>query len=191
MCEELLGLFLVVVWLFIVVGYCIFGCQVFGSIFWVFCMGFVLESFICGLDEQIDVILVDYCVEVLIGLVLKLCLGYSFYYIFVGYCVVCIFGEIDEVFVCVNGVVLVGECYCKVEVDDFKELVKSFELCIGLVNLCLVLCVLCLYSGFVDFNYLFDNSCLFEEGIFVLLCFIDYFDVCVQLLSVVSILVQM
>ncbi|MBE1043314.1 NAD(P)H-binding protein, partial [Escherichia coli] len=49
--------------------------------FWVFRMGFALESFTCGLDEQIDVIPVDYCAEALIGLALKPCLGHSLYHI--------------------------------------------------------------------------------------------------------------
>lgn len=71
--EELPGLPLVVARPSIVVGHRTLGCQASGSIFWVFRMGFALESFTCGLDEQIDVIPVDYCAEALIGLALKPC----------------------------------------------------------------------------------------------------------------------
>ena len=64
-------------------------------------MGFALESFTCGLDEQIDVIPVDYCAEALIGLALKPCLGHSLYHISAGHRAACTFGEIDEAFIVV------------------------------------------------------------------------------------------
>lgn len=88
-------------------------------------MGFALESFTCGLDEQIDVIPVDYCAEALIGLALKPCLGHSLYHISAGHRAACTFGEIDEAFARANGAAPVGERYRKVEVDDLKELAKS------------------------------------------------------------------
>ena len=148
----------------IVVGHRTLGCQASGSIFWVFRMGFALESFTCGLDEQIDVIPVDYCAEALIGLALKPCLGHSLYHISAGHRAACTFGEIDEAFARANGAAPVGERYRKVEVDDLKELAKSFESRIGPANPRLVLRALRLYSGFADLNYLFDNSRLLEEG---------------------------
>ncbi len=128
-------------------------------------MGFALESFTCGLDEQIDVIPVDYCAEALIGLALKPCLGHSLYHISAGHRAACTFGEIDEAFARANGAAPVGERYRKVEVDDLKELAKSFESRIGPANPRLVLRALRLYSGFADLNYLFDNSRLLEEDL--------------------------
>lgn len=163
--EELPGLPLVVARPSIVVGHRTLGCQASGSIFWVFRMGFALESFTCGLDEQIDVIPVDYCAEALIGLALKPCLGHSLYHISAGHRAACTFGEIDEAFARANGAAPVGERYRKVEVDDLKELAKSFESRIGPANPRLVLRALRLYSGFADLNYLFDNSRLLEEDL--------------------------
>ena len=108
------GLPLVVARPSIVVGHRTLGCQASGSIFWVFRMGFALESFTCGLDEQIDVIPVDYCAEALIGLALKPCLGHSLYHISAGHRAACTFGEIDEAFARANGAAPVGERYRKV-----------------------------------------------------------------------------
>lgn len=175
----------------IVVGHRSLGCQASGSIFWVFRMGFALESFTCGLDEQIDVIPVDYCAEALIGLTLKPALGHDLYHISAGHGSACTFAEIDEAFALANGAQPVGERYRKVDPDDLKSLASSFETRIGPANPRLVLRALRLYSGFADLNYLFDNSRLLDEGIAVPPRFTDYLDVCVKSSSGVSIATQM
>jgi nucleoside-diphosphate-sugar epimerase len=189
--EELPALPLVVARPSIVVGHRSLGCQASGSIFWVFRMGFALESFTCGLDEQIDVIPVDYCAEALIGLTLKPRLGHDLYHISAGHGSACTFAEIDEAFALANGAQPVGERYRKVDVDDLKSLASRFEARIGPANPRLVLRALRLYSGFADLNYLFDNSRLLEEGIAVPPRFTDYLDVCVKSSSGVSIATQM
>ncbi|MEE1888653.1 cationic peptide resistance protein CprA [Pseudomonas carassii] len=189
--EELPALPLVVARPSIVVGHRSLGCQASGSIFWVFRMGFALESFTCGLDEQIDVIPVDYCAEALIGLALKPRLGHDLYHISAGHHSACTFAEIDEAFALANGAQPVGERYRKVDVDDLKSLASRFETRIGPANPRLVLRALRLYSGFADLNYLFDNSRLLEEGIAVPPRFTDYLDVCVRSSSGVSIATQM
>ncbi|MBV4504253.1 cationic peptide resistance protein CprA [Pseudomonas sp. BW13M1] len=189
--EELPALPLVVARPSIVVGHRSLGCQASGSIFWVFRMGFALESFTCGLDEQIDVIPVDYCAEALIGLALKPSLGHDLYHISAGHHSACTFAEIDEAFALANGAQPVGERYRKVDVDDLKSLASRFEARIGPANPRLVLRALRLYSGFADLNYLFDNSRLLEEGIAVPPRFTDYLDVCVRSSSGVSIATQM
>lgn len=189
--EELPALPLVVARPSIVVGHRSLGCQASGSIFWVFRMGFALESFTCGLDEQIDVIPVDYCAEALIGLTLKPRLGHDLYHISAGHHSACTFAEIDEAFALANGAQPVGERYRKVDVDDLKSLASRFEARIGPANPRLVLRALRLYSGFADLNYLFDNSRLLEEGIAVPPRFTDYLDVCVRSSSGVSIATQM
>ncbi|QVM93835.1 cationic peptide resistance protein CprA [Pseudomonas entomophila] len=189
--EQLPNLPLVVARPSIVVGHRSLGCQASGSIFWVFRMGFALESFTCGLDEQIDVIPVDYCAEALIGLALKPQLSHDLYHISAGHGSACTFAEIDEAFALANGAKPVGERYRKVDVDDLKSLASSFETRIGPANPRLVLRALRLYSGFADLNYLFDNSRLLEEGIAVPPRFTDYLDVCVKSSSGVSIATQM
>ncbi|MDF0732751.1 cationic peptide resistance protein CprA [Pseudomonas entomophila] len=189
--DDLPGLPLVVARPSIVVGHRTLGCQASGSIFWVFRMGFALESFTCGLDEQIDVIPVDYCAEALIGLVLKPRLSHDLYHISAGHGAACTFGEIDQAFALASGAQPVGERYRKVDVDDLKSLAQSFESRIGPSNPRLVLRALRLYSGFADLNYLFDNSRLLEEGIAVPPRFTDYLDVCVKSSSGVSITTQM
>ncbi|MDH0301726.1 MULTISPECIES: cationic peptide resistance protein CprA [unclassified Pseudomonas] len=189
--EALPGLPLVVARPSIVVGHRSLGCQASGSIFWVFRMGFALESFTCGLEEQIDVIPVDYCAEALIGLTLKPRLGHDLYHISAGHQAACTFAEIDAAFALANGAEPVGERYRKVDVDDLKTLASHFETRIGPANPRLVLRALRLYSGFADLNYLFDNSRLLDEGIARPPRFTDYLDVCVRSSSGVSIATQM
>ncbi|MEE1923022.1 cationic peptide resistance protein CprA [Pseudomonas sp. 148P] len=191
MSEELPSLPLVVARPSIVVGHRTLGCQASGSIFWVFRMGFALESFTCGLDEQIDVIPVDYCAEALIGLTLKPRLEHNLYHISAGHQAACTFGEIDQAFALANGAMPVGERYRKIGVDDLKQLAGDFESRIGPANPRLVLRALRLYSGFADLNYLFDNSRLLEEGIAVPPRFTDYLDVCVRSSRDISIATQM
>lgn len=191
MSEELPGLPLVVARPSIVVGHRTLGCQASGSIFWVFRMGFALESFTCGLEEQIDVIPVDYCAEALIGLTLKPTLGHNLYHISAGHQSACTFAEIDAAFAQANGAAPVGERYRKIGVDDLKQLAGDFESRIGPANPRLVLRALRLYSGFADLNYLFDNSRLINEGIAMPPRFTDYLGVCVQSSSGVSIATQM
>lgn len=189
--EELPGLPLVVARPSIVVGHRTLGCQASGSIFWVFRMGFALESFTCGLDEQIDVIPADYCAEALIGLALKPQLGHDLYHISAGHQAACTFAEIDQAFALANGATPVGERYRKIGVENLKELAGDFESRIGPANPRLVLRALRLYSGFADLNYLFDNSRLISEGIALPPRFTDYLDVCVRSSSGVSIATQM
>ncbi|WP_095153428.1 cationic peptide resistance protein CprA [Pseudomonas sp. Irchel 3E13] len=191
MSAELPGLPLVVARPSIVVGHRTLGCQASGSIFWVFRMGFALESFTCGLEEQIDVIPVDYCAEALIGLTLKPTLEHDLYHISAGHQAACTFAEIDAAFAQANGAAPVGERYRKIGVDDLKQLAGDFESRIGPANPRLVLRALRLYSGFADLNYLFDNSRLINEGIAMPPRFTDYLDVCVQSSSGVSIATQM
>jgi nucleoside-diphosphate-sugar epimerase len=191
MSEQLPQLPLVVARPSIVVGHRTLGCQASASIFWVFRMGFALESFTCELDEQIDVIPVDYCAEALIGLTLKPRLEHNLYHISAGHQAACTFAEIDQAFAHANGAAPVGERYRTVDVDDLKSLAQDFEARIGPANPRLVLRALRLYSGFADLNYLFDNSRLLEEGIAVPPRFTDYLDVCVKSSSGVSIATQM
>lgn len=154
-------------------------------------MGFALESFTCGLDEQIDVIPVDYCAEALIGLTLKPHLKHDLYHISAGHLAACTFAEIDEAFALANGATPVGERYRKIGVENLKELAGSFESRIGPANPRLVLRALRLYSGFADLNYLFDNSRLINEGIAIPPRFTDYLAVCVRSSAGVSIATQM
>lgn len=189
--EELPQLPLVVARPSIVVGHRELGCRASGSIFWVFRMGFALESFTCGLDEQIDVIPVDYCAEALVALALKPTLNHSLYHISAGHGSACTFGEIDRAYADARGEAPVGERYRKVSSEDLRELAGSFESRIGKANPRLVLRALRLYSGFADLNYLFDNQRLLDEGIAAPPRFTDYVDVCVQSSRDVSIPVQM
>ncbi|WP_194790441.1 cationic peptide resistance protein CprA [Pseudomonas sp. UFMG81] len=189
--DELPSLPLVVARPSIVVGHSRLGCQASGSIFWVFRMGFALESFTCGLDEQIDVVPVDYCAAALIGLARKPTLNHDLYHISAGHGSACTFAEIDQAFALANGAEPVGERYRKVDVDDLKSLAGSFETRIGPANPRLVLRALRLYSGFADLNYLFDNSRLLAEGIAMPPRFTDYLDVCVKSSNDVSIATQM
>jgi len=189
--EELPNLPLVVARPSIVVGHRELGCRASGSIFWVFRMGFALESFTCDLDEQIDVIPVDYCAEALVALALKPQLNHSLYHISAGHGSACTFGEIDQAYAEARGEAPVGKRYRKVSSEDLRELAGSFESRIGKANPRLVLRALRLYSGFADLNYLFDNQRLLDEGIAAPPRFTDYVDVCVHSSRDVSIPAQM
>lgn len=175
----------------IVVGHRRSGCKASGSIFWVFRMGFALERFTCGLDEQIDVIPVDYCAEALVELALKPKLNYSLYHISAGNAGACTFGEIDEAYAGAMGDAPVGERYRQVDSADLKELAADFNERIGPANPRLVLRALKLYGGFADLNYLFDNQRLLDEGIAAPPRFTDYLDVCVHSSRDISIPAQM
>lgn len=189
--EELPSLPLVVARPSIVVGHSRLGCQASGSIFWVFRMGFALESFTCDLDEQIDVIPVDYCAQALVALALKPSLEHSLYHISAGNEAACTFGEIDRAFAHAQGEEPVGERYRKVSAENLRELANNFEARIGKANPRLVLRALRLYSGFADLNYLFDNQRLLDEGIAAPPRFTDYVDVCVSSSRDISIPAQM
>ncbi|MDF3936285.1 cationic peptide resistance protein CprA [Pseudomonas citronellolis] len=189
--EELPQLPLVVARPSIVVGHSELGCQASGSIFWVFRMGFALESFTCALDERIDVIPADYCAEALVALALKPRLEHSLYHVSAGHGAACTFGEIDRAYAEARGEEPVGERYRKVSPDDLRELAGSFESRIGKANPRLVLRALRLYSGFADLNYLFDNQRLLDEGIAAPPRFTEYLDVCVQSSRDISIPTQM
>lgn len=189
--EELPQLPLVVARPSIVVGHSRLGCQASGSIFWVFRMGFALESFTCDLDEQIDVIPVDYCAESIVALALKPTLEHSLYHISAGNEASCTFGEIDRAFAHAQGEEPVGERYRKVSAENLRELANNFEARIGKANPRLVLRALRLYSGFADLNYLFCNQRLLDEGIAPPPRFSDYVDVCVHSSRDVSIPAQM
>lgn len=189
--EQLPDLPLVVARPSIVVGHRELGCQASGSIFWVFRMGFALESFTCGLDEQIDVIPVDYCAEALVTLALKPSLAHSLYHISAGHDAACTFGEIDQAYAEAQGEAPVGARYRKVSPEDLRELAGNFESRIGKANPRLVLRALRLYSGFADLNYLFDNQRLLDEGIPSPPRFTEYVDVCVRSSQHLSIPAQM
>nr|WP_314478799.1 cationic peptide resistance protein CprA [uncultured Pseudomonas sp.] len=175
----------------IVVGHSELGCQPSASIFWVFRMGFALESFTCGLDEYIDVIPADYCAQALINLAIKPTLKHDLYHISAGNTSACTYAQIDQAYAAANEAEPVGARYRRVSSHDLKELASSFEERIGPANPRLVIRALRLYSGFADLNYLFDNSRLLEEGIGAPPRFTDYLDKCVQSSVGVSIATQM
>ncbi|MDH2076836.1 cationic peptide resistance protein CprA [Pseudomonas atacamensis] len=189
--QELPQLPLVVARPSIVVGHTSLGCKPSASIFWVFRMGFALESFTCGMDEHIDVIPADYCAEALVNLALKPELAYDLYHISAGVQGACTYGEIDHAYALASDSQPVGERYQRVDPDNLKDLAVRFKERVGAANPRLVLRALRLYSGFADLNYLFDNSRLLEEGMSAPPRFTDYLDACVDSSKDVSIASQM
>ncbi|NIF28921.1 NAD-dependent epimerase/dehydratase family protein [Pantoea sp. Tr-811] len=189
--EQLPNLPLVVARPSIVVGHSTLGCRPSASIFWVFRMGFALESFTCGMDEHIDVIPADYCANALIGLAFKPQLKYDLYHISAGSQSACTYAEIDQAYALASNGAPVGERYRRVGAHDLKSLASSFEERIGIANPRLVLRALRLYGGFADLNYLFDNSRLLDEGISPPPRFTDYLGACVNSSKDVSIASQM
>lgn len=178
--EQLPQLPLVVVRPSIVVGHSRLGCKPSGSIYWVFQMAQMLEAFTCARDDQVDVIPVDYCAEVLVELALRPKLQFDLYHLAAGQGASCTVSEIDIALAKGRGVEPLGERFRQVGEDALPELARDFEKKIGPCNRRLMLRALRLYGAFAELNYVFDNSRLLAEGIRLSPRFADYLPICAE-----------
>lgn len=189
--EELPTLPLVVARPSIIVGHTRYGCAPSASIFWVFRMAVALEQFTCALDEQVDVVPVDYCAEALIKLALAPRLKWPLYHISAGALGSDTFRDIDIAYAKASGGTPVGSRYRRIELADVGGLMQEFKTRLGSCNRRIVARALRLYGGFAELNYVFDNSRLLQEGMPAPAHFARYIGICVTTSMDVPIAEQM
>ncbi|TPG61819.1 SDR family oxidoreductase [Ewingella americana] len=163
----------------IIVGHTQFGCRPSSSIFWVFLMAIKLKKFTCTLDDNVDVIPVDYCAMVLVNLCLKKDIEHDFYHISSGEAMCTPFHEIDTFVAKANNVdTIIGE-YKQISYQDFTGIRKQFKDILGPCNDKIILRAIKLYGGFAELNVKFDNQRLMDMGMPKPAPFRSYIDKCV------------
>jgi nucleoside-diphosphate-sugar epimerase len=164
----------------IIVGHTQFGCEPSSSIFWVFLMALKLKKFPCKLDDNIDVIPVDYCALALVNLCLKENIKYDFYHISSGEEMCTPFYEIDaSIAQATNSQKVIGE-YQQTSYQEFIGIRKKFKDVLGPCNDKIILRAIKLYGGFAQLNVKFDNRRLLELGIPKPTSFKNYIEKCVK-----------
>lgn len=161
----------------IVVGHTRLGCKPSASIYWVFRVGKGLGGFACSHTDQIDVIPVDYCADVLFGLAQRNSLKFDRYHISAGTGASCTFGEIDRTMSQELGIAPAGDF----QLLDFKTLAAMhprFEELFGPCNKFLMLRAIELYGRFAALNMIFDHRRLMAEGLPQPPRFTDYLGLC-------------
>src|SRR5476649_2442197 len=163
----------------IIVGHTQYGCQPSSSIFWVFMMAIKLKKFTCNLDDEVDVIPVDYCAMVLVKLCLADELSHSFYHISSGEEMCTPFHEIDTSVAQANNTPRIISEYEQISYQEFTGIRKQFKDVLGPCNDKIILRAIKLYGGFAQLNVKFDNSRLMDMGIPKPSAFKSYIDKCV------------
>ena len=163
----------------IIVGHTQYGCQPSSSIFWVFMMAIKLKKFTCNLDDEVDVIPVDYCALVLVKLCLAAELSHSFYHISSGAEMCTPFHEIDTSVAKANNTSRIINEYEQISYQEFTGIRKQFKDVLGPCNDKIILRAIKLYGGFAQLNVKFDNSRLMDMGIPKPAAFKSYIDKCV------------
>jgi len=164
----------------IIVGHTQYGCQPSSSIFWVFMMAIKLKKFTCTLDDQVDVIPVDYCAMVLAKLCLATELSHNFYHISSGEEMCTPFHEIDTSVAKANNSPRIISEYEQISYQAFTGIRKQFKDVLGPCNDKIILRAIKLYGGFAQLNVKFDNSRLLNMGIPKPAAFKSYIDKCVS-----------
>ena len=163
----------------IVVGHSRLGCQPSPSIFWVFRIVKALGEFLCGYDDRIDVIPVDYCAQALITLATKPTVQYDRYHVSAGEARSNTMREIDIEFSRSLGVEPAKE-YRQISFDKIVRREQEFPGLFGNCDSRLLLLAMKLYGAFASLNLLFDNQRLLAEGISLSPHFTDYVGHCVR-----------
>lgn len=188
--QELPGLPLVVARPSIIVGDTRLGCRVSPSIFWVFGMAATLRRFTCELEQQIDVVPVDYCADAILVLLQKPDLSFDRYHISAGHESSSTYGEI-----CSALAPFIGgrsaEPYQKVSHEALCELQSSFDTLFGAGNKRLLLRAMRLYGQFAALGIIFDNRRTLAEGIPSPMSFANYAARCADTTKDLSIYEQM
>lgn len=164
----------------IVVGHTLYGCQPSNSIYWVFRMGLMLETFMCSLDDKIDVIPADYCAEALLMLLESDLPDGEVVHISAGEQGSVTFAEIDIAMAAAQNKAPVGEKYT---IADYNALVKSrheLKNIFGPCNERLMLKAMRLYGSFAALNVRFSNEKLLAIGMPQSPRFTDYIASCVR-----------
>lgn len=173
------GLPLVVARPSIVVGHSQLGCKPSTSIFWVFRLAQDLGRFMCGLDQSVDVIPVDYCAKALLLLLFKEHISSDLYHISAG-TQSATFREIELAMAQARGIEPLGDAYEQIDEKDIASLMPEMKARLGLTHRRLVTKAMKLYGGFSMLSYQFDNSRLIAEGAEQPPSFPTYIGRCIQ-----------
>ena len=176
---ELTELPLVVARPSIVVGHTRLGCLPSPSIFWVFRVAKALGGFLCAHNERIDVVPVDYCAGVLLGLATRPRLAFDRYHVSAGDAASCTFREIDVGLSQGLGVAPAGD-FAPVSFKQIATMHPQFERLFGPCNKFLMLRAIESYGRFAALNILFDNRRLLQEGFPLAPRFTDYIERCAR-----------
>jgi nucleoside-diphosphate-sugar epimerase len=189
--KELPGLPLVVARPSIVIGHSKLGCTPSTSIFWVFRLAFLLETFTCELDERIDVVPVDYCAQALVTLAFKSHLNYDLYHVSAGVERSNSFREIAAAWAAATGTSSVSERYRRVTRHEVGSLAPLLAQKLGSANRRLIVRALGLYGAFAELNYTFDNQRLLSESLPLPSSLGSYLDACIRTSEAVPLMDQM
>ena len=174
----------------IIVGHTRLGCTASGSIFWVFRTARALRSFPCELDQQIDVIPVDYCAEALHLLLDKPVLKHSAYHISAGAQCSCSFREVDQAIAETMGIEPMRN-YVARPYEEIAEMKGLFREMLGPCNTRAILSAIHSYGNFSKLGMLFDNQRLLAEGMDLPTPLKDYAGLCEKTSEGISIGEQM
>lgn len=189
--EQLPALPLVVARPSIVVGHTRLGCAPSSSIFWVFRMVHDLGCFLFSVDDQIDVIPVDYCATALKFLLLREHLAHDLYHVSAGSRSGESFRQIDQELARARGIAPVGDSYRQITEAEIPSLLPRFQEKLGIRNRRLLSLATKLYGNFSSLSYIFDNTRLIEEGMPPPPRFTSYIAECVRSTEGKSLLEQM
>ncbi|WON78827.1 SDR family oxidoreductase [Serratia sp. UGAL515B_01] len=175
----------------IVVGHTRLGCKPSSSIFWVFNMALMLQKFMCSLQDNIDVIPVDYCADALVMLLNSDSLDSDVYHISAGEERSVSFAEIDDAIAAALQKAPVGDHYAQVSYDALLHMRRQLKDIFGPCNERLMLKAMRLYGSFAMLNVRFSNEKLLSLGMAKPPRFTDYIARCVQSTRGLSIPQQM
>lgn len=164
----------------IVVGHTRYGCQPSSSIYWVFRMGLMLQTFMCSLDDRIDVIPVDYCAEALLLLLESDLASGDVVHISAGEQGSVTFAEIDIAMATAQKQEPVGEKYTIASYDGLVKKRHDLKNIFGPCNERLMLKAMRLYGSFASLNVCFSNKKLLDAGMVQSPHFTDYIASCVS-----------
>ncbi|MCS3407936.1 SDR family oxidoreductase [Serratia sp. AKBS12] len=175
----------------IVVGHTRLGCQPSSSIFWVFSMALMLRKFMCSLQDNIDVIPVDYCADALVMLLNSERLENDLYHISAGEECSVSFADIDRAMAAALETAPVGDRYAQVSYDALVQMRRQLKDIFGPCNERLMLKAMRLYGSFAMLNVRFSNEKILKLGMPKPPRFTDYIARCVHSTRGLSIPQQM
>lgn len=175
----------------IVVGHTRLGCQPSSSIFWVFSMALMLRKFMCSLQDNIDVIPVDYCADALVMLLNCETLDNDVYHISAGEESSVSFADIDRAIAAALEKPPVGDHYAQVSYEALLQMRRQLKDIFGPCNERLMLKAMRLYGSFAMLNVRFSNEKILKLGMPKPPRFTDYIACCVQSTRGLSIPQQM
>lgn len=111
----------------IVVGHTRLGCQPSSSIFWVFSMALMLRQFMCSLQDNIDVIPVDYCADAMVMLLNRETLDNDVYHISAGEECSVSFADINRAMAVALEKAPVGDAYAQVNYDVLVKMRRQLK----------------------------------------------------------------